>query len=171
MKVTERKQQLTMIRKAGKGEQVECPAEGCRAMLVADSVTRRMKKFHPDFDVKKADERPRIRLKCPMEDCKSITSRMKQHLENAHALKGSDHVDVLLLRAKLYTEEMRISERLDECLEAYQNAISGTTYEGRDIGETTAKSYVVQVKSFAQVKSFLPSFLFPAGTREFAFYG
>ena len=32
------------------------------------------------------------------------------------------------------------------------NAISDTTYEGRDIGENTAKSYV------AQVKSFLPSF-------------
>ena len=115
-----------------------------------DSVTRHMKKFHPDFDVKKADERPRIRLKCPMEECKSVTTRLKQHLENA--LEDSKRVDILLLQAKPYTEEMRVSERLDECLEAYFNAISGTTYEGRDIGENTVKSYAQQVKSF------LPSF-------------
>ena len=119
-------------------------------MLVADSVTRHMEKFHPDLDVKKADERPRKRFRCPMEDCKSVTSRLKQHLENSNDLKGSDRIPLLLRQAKPWMEEMRVSERLG--LLAYQNAISGTTYEGRDIGGTTAKSYV------AQVKSFIPSF-------------
>ena len=104
-----------------------------------------MKKFHPDFDVKKADERPRERLRCPMEDCKSTTSRMKQNLENSHDLKGSDRIPFLLCQAKPWMEEMRISERLEECLLAYQNAISGTRYEGRDAGKTTVKSYVAQV--------------------------
>ena len=124
--VPKRKYQLkTRIRKAGKGERVECPAwvaEGCLAMLVAESVTRHMKKFHPDFDVKKGDERPKERLRCPMEDCESTTSSMKQNLENSHDLKGSDHIPLLLRQAKSWTEEMRVSERLDECLLAYQQA-------------------------------------------------
>ena len=146
--VPKRKYQLkTRIQKVGKGEQVECPAwatEGCPAMLVADSVTRHMKKFHPDFDVKKVEERPSERLRCPMEDCESTTSRMKQNLENSHDLKGIDRIPLLLRQAKSWTEEMRVSERLDECLLAYQNAISGTMYEGRDTGETTAKSLLLK---------------------------
>ena len=61
---------------------------------------------------------------------------------------GSEQLDSHVKRSKKWTPDLAASERYDECLNEYVLEISGPSYKGKDISESTAKGYSSVVKMF-----------------------